>query len=605
MILTDKIKIKISKKNIEHFKNIGMDVKLKDIIEINPILLNKGSHVKIKVKCDICEKIKELSFQKYIKNIKNENFYACSSKCAQEKVKKTSIKNFGEEYYTKTKEYKERVQETSIKNYGCEHHTQNEQVKDKIKKTNLEKYGCENVFQNEEIKEKIKNTNIELYGTENPFQSEIIKDKMRKTFLEKYGVDWASKSEIVKEKSKETNLKKYGVEYHFNLDWVRDKAKKSYFDKYGLLLGTMTKEMRIKVDKNKKEKWIKQILEHNTNLKYINILPDKKLYTFECEFGHIFEIPFSLSVQRNYTNTIMCTICNPIEKHISGLEIQLTNFIKENYIDEIIENSKKIINPYELDIYLPDLKLAFEFNGLFWHCEYQRADDFHLMKTELCEKQRIQLIHIYEDDWMYKQDIVKSRILNLLGKNPNKIYARKCVVKKIKDNKIVKDFLEINHIQGFIGSRIKLGLYYNDELVSLMIFAKIRKPMRQNSQDGYEMLRFCNKLNTSVIDGSSKLFKYFIDNYKPKEIISYADRSWSQGNLYKKLGFNFIHKTPPNYYYIIDKTTRKHRFNYRKDILVKQGFDKNKTEHEIMLERNLYRIYDSGGLKFVWKPNQP
>jgi len=199
---------------------------------------------------------------------------------------------------------------------------------------------------------------------------------------------------------------------------------------------------------------------------------------------------------------------------------------------------------------------------------------------------------------MSKQEIVKSRILNLLGKTPNKIYARKCEVKEINDNKLVRDFLENNHQQGFVGSQIKLGLFYNNELVSLMIFGSKRKFMKQNNSDNvYEMLRFCNKLNTSVIGGADKLFKYFIKNYQPKEVISYADRSWSQGELYKKLGFEFVSKTPPNYYYVIDGF-RKHRFGFRKDKLISDGFDSNKSEHEIMLERKIYRIYDSGSLKF-------
>ena len=605
MILTEKIKIKINKKNIEHFIKIGKDVNLRDMIEIDPIELNKGSHYLIEVKCDICDTIKHIAFISYKKNIENLNFYACSSKCAQEKVRKTSIKKFGEECYTKTKDYKERLRETSMREYGCSHHLQNQQVRDKMKKTNLEKYGFENVFQNKEIKEKIKIKNTELYGAENPFQSEIIKNKMRKTFFEKYGVDWSSKSEIVKKKKKETIFLRYGTENVFSLDWVKDKAKKSYFDKYGVQLGMMTDEMRSQMTKRKKEKWIKNVLKQNPNLEFIDINLDKETYSFKCEYEHIFEIPFVLLIQRNGNKSVMCTKCNPIEKHISGLEIQLTNFIKDNYSDEIIENSKKIINPYELDIYLPDLKLAFEFNGLFWHCEYGKSNTYHLEKTEKCEQQEIHLIHIYEDDWLYKQETVKSRILNLLGKTLNKIHARKCFIKEINDNKLVREFLEKNHLQGFVGSQIKLGLFYNDELVSLMSFGYQRKSMGTKSKENvYEMLRFCNKLNTSVIGGADKLFKYFINTYEPIEVVSYADRSWSRGNLYKKLGFKFVSKTPPNYYYIIN-TARHHRFNYRKDKLVKEGYDKNKTEHEIMLERGLYRIYDSGSLKFIWKTNQP
>jgi len=133
-----------------------------------------------------------------------------------------------------------------------------------------------------------------------------------------------------------------------------------------------------------------------------------------------------------------------------------------------------------------------------------------------------------------------------------------------------------------------------------MTFGKKRLFMKSTSEEGeYELLRFCNKLNTSVIGGASRLFSYFIKNYNPKEVVSYADRSFSNGNLYKQLGFSFIHKTEPNYYYVVDGI-RKHRFGFRKDILVKEGFDVTKTEHEIMLEREIFRIYNAGNLKFIY-----
>ena len=143
-------------------------------------------------------------------------------------------------------------------------------------------------------------------------------------------------------------------------------------------------------------------------------------------------------------------------------------------------------------------------------------------------------------------------------------------------------------------------MYYNDELVSLMTFGNLRKNLNQkNEENVYELLRFCNKLDTNVVGGADKQLKYFIKTYNPNQIISYADRRWSQGNLYEKLNFKFIHNTKPNYFYVI-KNKRENRFNHRKDILVKQGYDKNKSEHEIMKERGIYRIYDCGSKKYYF-----
>ena len=165
--------------------------------------------------------------------------------------------------------------------------------------------------------------------------------------------------------------------------------------------------------------------------------------------------------------------------------------------------------------------------------------------------------------------------------------------------RLCKKFLDKNHIQGGVNSKIKLGLYYNDELVSLMTFGFLRKSMGTTSVDGsYELLRFCNKLDTSVIGAADKLLKHFVKTYKPKEIISYADKRWSQGDLYEKLGFNFTHDSKPNYWYIIG-TNREYRYKYRKDVLVKEGYDSSKTEHHIMKSRGIYRIYDCGNKKYT------
>src|SRR5574344_1824490 len=285
----------------------------------------------------------------------------------------------------------------------------------------------------------------------------------------------------------------------------------------------------------------------------------------------------------------------------SGYESLILDFIKNNYNDKILTNVRYIISPLELDIYIPDLKLAFEFNGVYWHNELNKEKNYHLNKTELCEKQGIQLIHIYEDDWIYKQDIIKSMILNKLGKTSNKLFARKCEIKEITDNKLIRSFLDENHIQGFVGSKVKIGLFYNNELISLMTFGDRRVAMGKKSTNigEFELLRFCNKLTTNVVGGASRLFKHFIKTYNPTEITTYADRSFSQGKLYDALGFEFVSKTEPNYYYVVDGI-RKHRFNYRKDKLIKDGFDQNKTEHQIMLDRKIYRIYDSGNLKFKY-----
>jgi len=506
--------------------------------------LTKGSHKEIEVSCDFCDKKRTMEYRTYFKitNQLNDKYYC--HKCSRIKVEKTNLEKYGVIAPLQNISILEKMIKTNIKRYGVEHASQLDSVKEKQKTTNLKKYGYITVLQNMELR---KNGNMEKYGVEYPIQNNKIKSQIEKT-----------------------NLEKYGVKNTFQYKEFRD-------------ISYLKLRKKMLLDNN-----IISVHDNdyliNCDICNNNILINK----------HIF-------YARKKYNTIICTTCNPISSQISGIEIQLQNFIKNNYTDEILLNNKNYILPYELDIYLPELKLAFEFNGIFWHSDIYKENNYHLNKTELCEEQGIQLIHIWEDDWLYKQDIVKSMILNKLNKTPNKIFARKTEVKEIFNNKLVREFLDKNHIQGFVGSKIKLGLFFDNELVSLMTFGNRRIAMgKKSTNEGeYELLRFCNKLNTNVVGGASKLFKYFVRNYNPKEITTYADRCISQGKLYETLGFEFIGKTQPNYYYIIDGI-RHHRFNFRKDKLITEGYDSTKTEKQIMIDRKIYRIYDSGNLKFKY-----
>ena len=359
---------------------------------------------------------------------------------------------------------------------------------------------------------------------------------------------------------------------------------------------------RKKGDENRKytqEKWINLAkLKHGDKYNYSKViynLSEDKVEIICPEHGSFWQIA------RNHLQGQGCPKCF-FDK--SNIERELLDFIKEIYKGEIIENNRTILNGYEIDVLLPNLNIGFEMNGLHWHTEQMGCDEkYHLMKTELALSKGIQLIHIFEDEWVNKKEICKSRIRNLINSITNKIYARKCIIKEIS-YKDAHNFINDNHIQGDAMSKIRLGLYYNDELVSVMTFSKKRVNLRSisDNDNDYELLRFCNKLNYNVIGGASKIFKYFIKKYNPNSVVSYADRRWSIGNLYEKLDFKFIHYTKPSYFYVTDKIKRENRFNYRKDILVsKYGCKPEQTEHEFCNFMGWYRIYDCGCLKYVWK----
>jgi very-short-patch-repair endonuclease len=457
----------------------------------------------------------------------------------------------------------------------------------KYEKGIYRKYCSKKCASNDPItKDKIKKTNIEKYGVDMPLKNKDIKEKAISKWITNYGVDNPSKSDKIKNKVKNTNLEKFGVEYVSQLTEV--KGKLSFHMKKN------RKDIEIKKRSVISKNIIKKI--KNLDIEFLEII-EQSIYEMNClKCNSTFLIhKNNLNDRLNYNNTI-CTNCNPISNLDSDGERQVFEFIDENYIGDIIRNFR--ISRKEIDIYLPKLKIGFEFNGIHWHSELYKENSYHYDKTNFFNYKGIRIIHIWEDDWLYKKDIVKSRILNILNMS-EKIWARKCQIKEITDNKIVKQFLDTNHIQGSINSKIKIGLYYNNELVSLMTFGNLRKNLGQNITDGnWELLRFCNKLNTTVIGGASKMLNHFIKIYSPNEIITYADRDWSNGNLYDNLGFKQVGVTKPNYYYVI-KNIRKNRFSFRKDILVKKGYDSEKTEKQIMFDLGYYRIYNSGNIKYV------
>lgn len=257
----------------------------------------------------------------------------------------------------------------------------------------------------------------------------------------------------------------------------------------------------------------------------------------------------------------------------------------------------------DVQLYFPTLHIGFNYIDLKDAATRSKSHWRNIFKKYT--KSNIHIIQIYSDEWINKQAIVKSRIRNIFKNNNTKIYARKCEIREVAvDTK--NAFLEQNHIQGKDRSKIKLGLYYKDELVSLMTFNKPRLAIGKNkeiAEDTYELLRFCSALNTNIVGGASRLFKHFIKIYKPKEVYSFADNRWSSlnMNLYKAIDFQYISVSSQGYYYTNDFQTRLHRFNFNKTRLAKQGYDISKTETQIMKENGYHIIWDCGVARYSYK----
>jgi len=307
---------------------------------------------------------------------------------------------------------------------------------------------------------------------------------------------------------------------------------------------------------------------------------NKTLVLHKCDIcGHEWEASPNNILSKNSG----CPNC-AAKATISSGELELLAFIQDNYSGWIEEHNRSLLNGKELDIVLPDLGIAFEYNGVYWHSSDKISKWYHVDKTDACKNEGYMLIHIFEDMWKTKQDIVKSRIRSLLG-STTKIYARNCIIKEVET---IKEFLDTNHLQGYCPSSINLGLYYFDELVALMTFGK----PRFSSNYAYELMRYCSILDVTIVGGASKLLKFF-RRYHVGSIVSYSNKAWGFGNMYEKLGFTLLHTSEPNYRYY-KGTKSLSRMECQKHKLVEQGYDSNLTEEQIMKKRGYYKVYDAG-----------
>jgi len=288
------------------------------------------------------------------------------------------------------------------------------------------------------------------------------------------------------------------------------------------------------------------------------------------------------------------------QRTVSGFEQEVYDFVASQYTGNIIRNNRTIIKPHELDIYIPDLQLAIEVNGDYYHCTKQQHIDkeYHKTKSQKSMNNGIQLIQIPEHLWNQKQDICKSIILHAMGQTPNKIYARNCSVEQITSDEM-KTFLKEHHLQGSVVGSIKLGLKFKNELIGVMLFGK----SRFHKESIIELLRFAVKKYTHVPGGASKLFTAAYLKYNLTKVLTYSDRDISVGGIYRELKFDYSHTTPPGYKYLNTTNNQiysRHQFQKHKLPSKLNVFDGSLSEEQNMNINGYYRIYDSGNDVWMW-----
>jgi hypothetical protein len=467
---------------------------------------------------------------------------ACTSRATREKAMGTIKKNHGGLHHTQTKEWKDK-NPSSFRNPETQQKAQDKidfTKRNKTRKDNLMKnYGVDNIMHIPEIKEKVVN-NLNNKTTE----------------------EWDN---IVK-KRMDTHMEKYGK--YFN---NTEKTHKQFKDKYWDTMVNMLSIKNVAPNFDKEE--------------YLDYKNHDNEYEFLClECGKTFKI--DVSVHGFEVKRIKC-VC---QKYRSKYEQEIVRWLHEVKPDIVIMPNYRI--KLECDIYLPEYDFGIEFNGLYWHNDTIITDKkYHFNKTMYFKENGISIMHVFENEWLNKKEIMKSMIMNRLGLNKS-VYGRKCEIKEISVDEY-KAFCELNHIQGYNSASIKIGLFHGDEIVGSMSFSK--------KGDGYENTRTCFKKGLHVLGGTNKMFKYFLNKYNPKEIISFCDIGLFGGKSYLNMGYK-LHSYSIDYFYF-KGTDVKRRYECQKHLLVSflDEFDTKLSEYENMRRNGYMKVNCAGNYKFVYE----
>ncbi len=445
----------------------------------------------------------------------------------------------------------------------CSYECGKQHMLEKCKQTNIKKYGVDNPAKSKEIKEKSKNT-INKNIKENPDYYENKNKKRRESNLKKYGVIHTMQLKSVQEKCKQTCMQKYGSISPMGNIKIQEKSKETCLKKYGTEWGIQNENIKQQRKETCLEKYgVEYVLQ-------INKVRQKEFETKKL---------------------------NGSLKSSKG-EQELKEFI-ENLgfkIEKLLEGNDKNTR-FEIDIYIPEKKIGIEYNGSYWHSSLRKSSNYHYNKSKLAESKGIKLIHIWEDQWKNKNELVKTILKARLGvlNNSEKIYARQCIIKEI-NNKEYQEFCNNNHIMGYKKASIKLGLFYKDKLIQIASFSKthnIGRAKSQNNKYEYEWVRGCPASNNVVIGGTSKLFKYFIKKYNPKSVLCYADWNLFDGKGYKECGFKLEGYTGPDKFYIKNNTMER----------INRNPYKYKEFKELVQQNKLFMCFGAGSLKFIYYSN--
>ena len=551
-----------------------------------------------------------------------EHFY----QLRQASMETTMLERYGVKSPLQSDEIKNKLMQTNMTRYGVPFVMQNPdiqakqrltaeasggygmanpEIREQIQKTTVERYGVDNVLKSPDIREKIQATNMERYGTPSAASSPTVRAKIQATNLEKYGTECVLSSGDVREKVIHTLQEKYGVSNPFQLDSVKQKSAQTNLQRYGATnwrasqsyLTTITQD----ADKAAAYDAFKSDVRAYVSANYTE---SPTIYQLSQDFG--------VKPATIYPHIVAQDCQDCVRYYESNMESEVKDFLlKLDPNMRIIMHDRKIIAPYELDIYLPDYNFAIECNPTYTHNSscgaYNREEplpkDYHATKSQMALSANIELFHIFGYEWTDTPDVIKSMIKVRLGFIDTRIYARNTHVAEIPYTEATA-FLAANHRQGFTPTKICLGLRLNSDntLVSLMTFnpLKAHQGHRKADSNDWELSRFCNLRDTTVVGGASKLFTYFVANYEFGKLVSFSDIAHTSGRLYSLLGFTKVSVSAPSYVWVHLKTDT----YYKRTACMKSKLRKlfndptidveHLTEKQIMTTHGYVQVFDSG-----------
>lgn len=542
---------------------------------------------------------------------------------------KTALEKYGTTSHNASPIVKEKKRQACLAHYGYEHPQQVPEVRAKTRATNLERYGVEHVFQSEQIKAKSREAHREHYGVDYPMQVEETRQKSKETSVARYGWPYPTKSLVVQQKTRLTNLERYGYESQFQVPEVQQKAKDAVFAKYGCHNVFQDPGVRRKIGETNLERYGFEFSSQCPEIKEKIRATSEERYGFACtlqspdvhaktictnltKYGveNVWQSPdirakicatnlerygfecsmHNTDVQQKAWNT---RLANPNKYMHSAAELEILHWVRQYYPEA--KSSAK--GGRQIDILVPELNLAIEYNGLWWHsemCSLRKGKDYHITKQNILKEHGIRTIFIWEHEWRDRQEQVKNFLMAALKISTHKVGARKCDFREISSTEALS-FVDRYHIQSLKQSqKYCLGCFHNGELVAVSTFNKHHR----NNEDTV-LTRFCCKTGYHIAGCLSKMSKMALDHFK-QDLVSWADKMKSAGTGYEAAGWVKEEELKPDYFYIsrsdagnpIPKQARQKRI-----VHTPEGM----TEAEHAVLDGLGRCWDCGKIRYRYK----